>query len=173
MLRMRNLKTKILVAGTAFTLAFAFGIAAWKRQPLSLCTATEYRLRYQPLKGDNYVNLKGYLYGGKDLGFGDTKLNGCEGSTAEVVLADEGKLNSESQDLIRELRRKTEISEVRGSDHEDKFARAEVELIGTLSEREQYCLTSRYVITAVQITPTSSLEVIDASTFANEIKEPR
>jgi hypothetical protein len=170
---MRNLKTKILVAGTTFTLAFAFGIAVWKRQPLSLCTATEYRLRYQLLKGDNYVNLNGYLYGGKDLGFGDAKLNGCEGSTAEVVLADESKLSRESQELIRELRRKTDISEVRGSDREDKFARAEVQLIGTLSEREQYCFTSRYVITTVEITPTGSLEVIDASTFAKEIKEPR
>ncbi len=170
---MRNLKTKILVAGTTFTLAFAFGVSVWKRQPLSLCTATEYRLHYQPLKGDNYVNLKGYLYGGKDLGFGDTKLNACEGSAAEVVLADETKPNSESQELIRELNDKTYISEVRGAEDENKFARVEVELIGTLSEREQYCFTSRYVITAIEIKPTGSLEVIDASTLANEIKEPR
>ena len=170
---MRNLKTKILVAGTAFTLAFAFGVFAWKRQPLSLCAVTEYRSRYQPLKGDNYVNLKGYLYGGKLLSFGDTKLNGCEGSAAEVVLTDESKLNSESQELIRELNRKTYISEVRGSDEENKYARAEVELIGTLSEREQYCFTSRYVITAIEIKPTGSLEVIDGSALAKEIIEPR
>ncbi|MCY7377032.1 MAG: hypothetical protein LH472_13820, partial [Pyrinomonadaceae bacterium] len=151
---MRNLKTKILIAGTAFALTFAFGVSAWKRQPLSLCTATEYRLHYQPLKGDNYVNLKGYLYGGKFLSFGDTKLNGCEGSAAEVVLADESKLTAESQELIRELNRQTYISEVRGSDEKNKYTRAEVELIGTLSEREQYCFTSRYVITALEITPT-------------------
>ena len=92
---------------------------------------------------------------------------------AEVVIADENKLNSESQELIRELNRKTYISEVRGSDEENKYARTEVELIGTLSEREQYCFTSRYVITAVEITPTGLLEVIDASTLANEIKESR
>lgn len=170
---MRKLKTKILAAGTAFALAFAFGVSAWKQQPLSLCTATEYRLRYQPLKGDNYVNLKGYLYGGKFLSFGDTKLNACEGSAAEVVLADEGKLTTESRELIRELNRQTYISEVRGSDEENKYARAEVQLIGMLSEREQYCFTSRYVITALEITPTGSVEVIDSSTLANEFKESR
>ncbi len=170
---MRNLKTKIFLAGTTFTLAFAFGIAAWKSQPLSLCTVTEYRSRYQSLKGNNYVNLKGYLYGGETLSFGDIKLNGCEGSGAEVVLADEGKLSYESQHLIRELRRQTNISKVRGSDHESKFARAEVELIGTLSEREQYCFTSRYILTAVQITPIGSLEVVDSSTLAKEIQEAR
>ena len=170
---MRNLKTKILVAVTAFTLAFAFGVFIWKRQPSSLCPATEYRSRYQPLKGDSYVNLKGYLYGGKFLSFGDTKLNGCEGSAAEVVMADENKLNSESQELIRELNSKTYISEVRNSYEENKYARVEVKLIGTLSEREQYCFTSRYVISAVEITPTGSLEVIDNSTLGNEIKESR
>ena len=170
---MRSLKNKILIAVTAFTLAFGFGIFAWKCLPLSLCTATEYRLHYQLLKGDNYVNLEGYLYGGKFLSFGDTKLNACEGSVAEVVLADERKLNSESQELIRELNRKTYISEVRGSDEENKFARVEVKLVGTLSEREQYCFTSRYLITAVDITPTGSIEVINSSTLTNEFKEPR
>ena len=170
---MRNLKANILVAGTAFTLAFALGLAVGKRPSHSLCTVTEYRSRYQPLKGDNYVNLRGFLYGGKDLGFSDMKLGGCEGNSAEVVLADEEGLSRESQELIRELRSKTEISEVRGLSREDKFARAEVELIGTLSEREQYCFTSRYIITAVEITPKGSVEVIDSSALMNEIQGSR
>jgi hypothetical protein len=172
-LRMRNLKNKILVAGTAFILAFALGIVAVKPQPTSLCAVTENRPGNQPLKGDKYVYLKGYLYGGNDLSFIDAKVNACEGSGAEVVLADESKLSDESQDLIRELHRRTDISKVRGSNHDDKFAREEVELIGTLSERENYCYRSRYVITAVQITPTGAIEVLDSSAIVKEMQESR
>lgn len=171
MFDMNNIKNKLLIAGTTFTLAFAFGVVVWKRQPLSLCTMTEYRSVYQFLEGDNFVNLKGNLYGGETLALGDIQLNGCEGNSAEIILADEGKLSLESQALISELRNKTNISKVRGEDHNDKFARAEVEIIGTLTEREQYCYTSRYVLTAVEITPVGSVEVLDATTLANEYRK--
>ncbi|MBC7798818.1 MAG: hypothetical protein H7Z37_18265 [Pyrinomonadaceae bacterium] len=54
--------------------------------------------------------------------------------------------------------------------HEDKFARAEVEIIGVLSEREMYCFTPRYVLTAIQIKPIGSLEVVDSSALTNEVR---
>lgn len=169
-LNMQITKTKIVVAVVAFTLAFTLGVWLMKSYPrlvsqsVSLCTVTKHRSLYRNLRGSNIVNLKGNLYGGKILSFGDANLKGCEGSMAEVVLADEGKLSFESQDLIRELRLKT---------NDDQIARAEVELIGTLEERRWHCFSAKYVVTAVQITPTGSLEVIDASTLASEMQEAR
>ncbi|MBC7795700.1 MAG: hypothetical protein H7Z37_02375, partial [Pyrinomonadaceae bacterium] len=101
---MKNLKIRvqlILLVGLVFTFAFGFSVFAWKRQPVSFCTVIEYRSRYQLIKGDNYVNLKGYIYGGNTLSFVDAKQNSCEEIGAEVVIADERKLSDESQELIR------------------------------------------------------------------------
>lgn len=168
---MRRLKTDILVAVKVFTIAFALGVSVWKYQPLSLCTLTEYRSHYQLVKGDNYVNLKGYLYGGDTLYFSDTAQNGCKYDAAEVIIEDEGKLSDETRELIDELRRKTDISETLDSDH--KFARAGVEIIGTLSEREDYCYKARYIIKALQIKPVTSLEIIDRQTLQNEFQKSR
>ncbi|MEP6789518.1 MAG: hypothetical protein ABJB40_13850 [Acidobacteriota bacterium] len=173
LLEMRNLISKILLGCLAFSITFAVGTIAWKRQPLSLCTITEYKTRFQPFKGDNHVNLKGYLYGGSELSFGDTRLLGCEESAADIALTDESSLSPESQNLIRNLRSNTYISEVKGSDQDNRYAREEVQIVGVLSEREQYCFTSRYVISAVEITPIGSLEVIDSSELAAELTQSR
>ena len=170
---MRNFILKILVAGIAFTITFVLGVAGWKNEPLSLCTATEYRSHYQLFQGETYVNLTGYLYGGKELGFADKPLSDCEGSAAEIVLENENNIGSETLELIHELNDKTYVSDTRGTDRENKFARAEVQLIGLLSEREQYCYTSRYIIKAVEIKTKGPIEVIDSSTLTNEILESR
>ena len=167
---MGNLKIKILVAITAFTFAFSFGIFLQRRyprlfwQPVSLCTVTKYRSLYQTLRGSEIVTLRGNLYGEKILSFGDTNLKGCEDSVAEVSFDDDQKLSSEIQDLVRELRLKT---------NDGNLARAEVEIIGTLEERKQHCFSSHYLIKAVQITPIGSPEVVDASSVFSELHEAR
>ncbi len=99
------------------------------------------------------------------LYFSDLNQNACDDSYAEVVLADEQKLSVESQKLIQEIRRLTD---------ENTLARIKVEIIGTLEARELLgFLQSRFVITAIQITPASSLEVLETSASTKETQESR
>ncbi len=172
---MCKVKTKILVATIAFMLTFAFGIGiaifyVWEKpflrpltQPTSLCVAIKNRILDSKSKGNSNVHLTGYLSGKHFLYFSDVNQNACDDSYAEVVLADEQKLSVESQKLIEEIRRLTD---------EDTLARVEVEVIGTLEARELLgFLQSRFVITAIQITPKGSLEVLESSALTKEIQE--
>ena len=168
---MRNLKIKILVAVTAFTLTFAFGIFLQKRyprlfwQPVSLCTVTKYRSIYQTLRGNDIVTLKGYLYGGKVFTFGDAELNGCEYSAAEVEVDEQrNKAFSEMHDLLNELR---------APRSDEEFSRVEVEIIGRLKERQHYCFTSRYVIEVDAISPVGSIEVVKATDLFRKTEDAR
>jgi hypothetical protein len=158
---MPNLKIKILVAITAFSFAFTIGIFTQKRyprlfrQPVSLCAATNSRSIYQTLRGNDTFTLRGYLYGGKVYGFGDADLKACENSTAEVDIDEQkNKAFYNMHDLLGELR-------VPRS-HEE-FPRVEVEIIGRLRERQNYCFTSRYVIEVDAISPLGSIEVVNAA----------
>ena len=160
----------------AFMLTFAFGIGIavfyiWEKpflrpltQPTPLCVAIKNRILDSKSKG-SYVHLTGYLSGKHFLYFSDVNQDACDDSYAEVVLADEQKLSVESQKLIQEIRHLTD---------EDTLARVKVEVIGTLETRELLgFLQSRFVITAIQITPTDSLEVLESSALTKEREESR
>ena len=172
---MCKVKTKILVAALAFMLTFVFGVGiavfyVWEKysfrsftQPTSLCVALKNRILDSKSEGSNYVHLTGYLSGKHFLYFSDVNQNACDDSYAEVVLADEQKLSVESQKLIQEIRHLTD---------ENTLAKVKVEIIGTLEARELLGLVqSRFVITAIQITPTSSLEVLESSALTKEIQK--
>ncbi len=170
MVSMQLTKLKIIAGIIIFAVTFVCGVSLTRfysslfLQSVSLCTVTKYHTVYRTLRGNNWVNLKGYLYGGKILTFGDVKLNSCEDSVAEVVVVAEEKMGDDIQNLLSELRQKT---------NDDQIARVEVELIGTLKERQWHCFSSKYVIEAVPISPTGSLEVVDVSALVKEMQEAR
>ncbi len=172
---MFKIKTKNFLVLTAFTLAFAFGVGIvlfyvlekhsfrTSTQPTSLCVATKNRISNTKSEGSSYVHLTGYLSGKHLLHFVDFDHNACDNSSAEVGLVDEQKLSVESQKLIEEIRRLTD---------EDTIARVEVEVIGTLETRELIgFIGSRFIIMAMQITPKSSLELLESSDPTEKIQE--
>lgn len=135
------------------------------RQPTSLCVAKKNRNLHPKSEGDKYVYLTGNLYGKKIFHFSDAKVNDCEDSYAEIVLADEHRLSVENRKLMGEISRLTEG---------DNTARAKVEIVGTLEERVLLGYAqSRYVLTAIQIMPMGSLEVLDRPALSKEYQESR
>jgi hypothetical protein len=169
---MHKLKTKNFLALTCFTLAFAFGVALFYvlekpsfrtfTQPTSLCAAMKNRISDTKSEASNYVHLTGYLSGKHFLYFSDFDQNACDDSYAEVVLVNEQKLSVESQKLIQEIRRLTD---------EDTLASVKVEIIGSFEARELLGFAqSRFVITAIQIMPKGSLEVLESSAFGGNTK---
>jgi len=109
--------------------------------------------------------LTGNLYGKKLFHFSDVKVNDCEDSYAEIVLADEQILSVESRKLMSEISRLTDG---------DNTARIKVEIVGTLEERVLLGYAqSRYVLTAIQIMPIGSLEVLDRPALSKEYQESR
>lgn len=164
------MRRTIIAAVIIFPLAFVSGVVFQKRyrraliQHVSPCTVTDYRALYKTLRGDDTVNVRGFLYGGEVLYLADKDLNGCGESVIGIDVPEDGKIAFESQALMRELRRLS---------GQGKVARAEFEVIGALVERERDGFASRYVIKVRQILPAGSLEVVDSSGLARELKEPR
>jgi hypothetical protein len=76
------------------------------------------------LRGGELVNVRGLLYGGEVLYLADKDLNGCGDSVIGIEIPVDGKIASESEVLIRKLRR---LSGKEG------VARAEFEVIGTMA----------------------------------------
>ena len=174
---MCKIKTKNLVAVTIFILTFAIGVGfAFLHvlqkystrpltQPTSICATTQNRSFPPKSENTKYVHLVGNLYGKDFFHFTDVKRNACEDDYAELVFADEQKLSVESQNLLREISRLTD---------EENTARAKVEIVGILEERTILGITqSRFVLTAIQITPTGSLEILDRSALVKEDQESR
>jgi hypothetical protein len=174
---MCKIKTKTHVAIIAFVLTFTFGVGVAFfyvsqkyslrpfTQPTSLCVAKKNRNLRPKSEGDKYVYLTGNLYGKKLFHFSDVKVNDCEDSYAEIVLADEQILSVESRKLMSEISRLTDG---------DNTARIKVEIVGTLEERVLLGYAqSRYVLTAIQIMPIGSLEVLDRPALSKEYQESR
>ena len=166
------MRKTILAAAILFPLAFIFGVTSQKlhrrslAQYVSPCTFTAHHTIYNALRGNDLVNVRGFLYGGEVLYLADKDLNGCGDSVLGVEFPEDGKIAFESQNLIRELRRLS---------GKGRVARAEFEVIGTLTENERDCFAARYVIRAQQILPVGSLspEVVDSSALADELKGSR
>src|SRR5215204_4621213 len=133
---MRTMRKTIIAAVIIFPLAFISGVVFQKRyvrsfaQYVSPCTVTKYRTLYKTLRGSNYVNVRGYVYGGEVLYLTDKELNGCGDSDIGIEIPADGKIAFESLALMSELRRLS---------GKEKVARAEFEVIGTLAEREHDC----------------------------------
>jgi hypothetical protein len=164
------MRRTIIAAAMLFPLAFIFGVIFQKlylrslAQYVSPCTVTEHRTIYKALRGSDLVNVRGLLYGGQTLYLADKDLGGCGESVIGIEIPVDGKMAFESQDLIRELHRLS---------GKEQVARAEVEVIGTLFERERDCFASRYVIKVQQLLPVGSPEVVGSSDLANELKGAR
>ncbi len=161
---------KIIIFALLFPLAFISGVIIQRRyvrslaQYVSPCTVTEYRALYKTLRGSDFVNVRGFLYGGEVLYLADEESNGCGESIIGLDIPEDGKIAYASQNLITEIRRLTD---------KEKVAKAEFEVIGTLTERERNCFGSRYVIKVQQILPAGPLEVVDSSVLAERLKAAR
>ena len=166
------MRKAIIAAVILFPLAFILGVAFQKlylrarTQYVSPCTVTEYRTLYKALRGNDLVNVRGFLYGGEVLYLADKDLNGCGDSVIGIKIPEDGKIAFESQNLIRELRRLS---------GKERVARAGFEVIGTLTENERDCFAARYVIRVQQILPVGSPspEVVSSSALANELQGTR
>lgn len=161
------MKKKMAAAALILPLTFVFGLLFQKafvratRSYVSPCTVTGYRAAYKILRGSDFVNVRGLLYGGDALYLGDGDLARCDGSLIGLDLPEDAKIAFESQKLIRDLRRHSGGG---------KVARAEVEVIGVLEKNRGGRFATPYVIKVHQILPAGSPEIVDSSDFADGLK---
>lgn len=164
------MKKKVFAAAVLLPLTFVFGLmfqrvfVRWRTGYVPPCTVTEYRAIYKILRGSDFVNVRGFLYGGDALYLGDGDLAKCDESLIGVDLHEDAKIAAESERLIRDLR----LHSGGG-----KVARAEVEIVGVLEKTQRGPFATPYVIKVHQILPAGAPQVVDASEIADRLKDSR